>query len=58
MKPNIYIHVYIYMLGDLFWVISFDVAMIITQIVFHSKPEMVVDNIWGMGFPCLSRKFT
>ena len=42
-------HKYIYMWPDLFWVISFDVAMINTQIGFHSKAEMLVDNIWVWG---------
>ncbi len=52
MKP----HIYIYMLGDLFWIITFYVAMINTQIGFHSKAEMLVDNLWGMGSPCLRQQ--
>ena len=50
--------IYIYMQPDLFVVITFDLDMIKTQIGFHSKAEMLVDNIWGMGAPYLSRKFT
>ena len=47
----------VYMLGDLFWVISFDVAMINTQIGFYSKAEMLVDNFGGMRGPNFGRNF-
>ena len=37
--------------------ITFDLGMIETQSGFHSKAKILVDNIWGMGSPCLSRNF-
>ena len=43
------LHIYIYMQPNLFWVITFDLDMINTQIGFHSKAEMLVHNIWGVG---------
>ena len=56
-KEGIWKVAYIYMQPDLFWVITFDVDMINTQIGFYLKAEMLVDKISGMGSPCLSRKF-
>ena len=50
-------HICIHMWRDLFWVIAFNVDVIKTHIGFYSKAEMLVDNIWGMGSLCLSRKF-
>ena len=41
-KPDIYIYI---CQGHLFFFITFELDMIKTQIGFHSKAEMLVDNI-------------
>ena len=41
----------------LFWVITFDLDVIETQIGFHSKALMLVEKVWGMRVPNSGRNF-
>ena len=41
----------------LFWVITFDLDVIETQIGCHSKGLMLVDKVWGMRVPNSGRNF-